>query len=714
MGTTMTLDHHAHFINREVSWLLFNERVAFEAARGDNPLFERLRFLAICASNLDEFFMVRVAGLKDQLKLGVGRPDNKTGMTAAQQLAEVANRAHAHVNHLYRLWNKTLLPALRKENIDFVQPSQLTQAQRAHLEEYYHHHVFPVLTPLAVDASHPFPLLANRSLNIAVLLEPIAVRLPHESPLFAVVQVPSVLPRYLELPTGGRKRVFVPLEAVIEMFIDTLFPGHTVLEHACFRITRNADITVDEESAEDLLEEIEREVKKRNRGAAVRLEVQSSMSSELVETLRDWLELEADDIYSIDGPLDLTFLMRFSAMAEYAHLRFPPISPQVPPDFIGENGLFEAIAKRDILLFHPYESFDPVVHFIHLAANDPQVLAIKQTLYRVSGNSPIVHALARAAENGKQVTVLVELKARFDEENNIVWAKKLEEAGCHVIYGLVGLKTHSKIALVVRREGERIVRYVHLSTGNYNDNTARLYTDLGMFTAREEFGEDASLFFNHLTGFADPPAWRRIATAPHGLKDAFLKLIQREVDHARAGRPARMIAKMNALTDKDLILALFEASQAGVEIDLLVRGICCLRPGIPNVSDRIRVSSIVGRFLEHSRIYYFLNGGEEEYYLASADWMTRNMVSRVEILFPVLQDNLKQRLKHILDVQLRDNVNRWILAASGQYEKVEPKPDEPKVASQMQFYLEACGAADETAKAIAESMIPRTPPRLLP
>ncbi|TDY51258.1 polyphosphate kinase [Alicyclobacillus sacchari] len=706
------LDHKSHFINRELSWLAFNERVASEATNTANPLFERLKFVAICASNMDEFFMVRVAGLKDQLKLGMDRRDDKTQMSAGQQLHEISKRVHTDVDRLYGMWSRTLLPALRREGIHFLAGKQLTIQQKAYLENYYHEHIFPVLTPLAIDASHPFPMLANRTLNVAVLLQPIECRREDDPPLFAVVQVPSVLPRYIEIDATHHKRAFVLLETVIQLFIDTLFPGHTVVEQACFRITRNADINVDEEGAEDLLEEIEKELKKRNRGAAVRLEVEQAMSPELVETLRDWLELEHEDVYSIPGPLDLTFLMRFAAEPEYAHLRFAAISPQIPRDFIGESNLFDTIAKKDILLFHPYESFDPVVHFVSLAANDPQVLAIKQTLYRVSGNSPIVLALARAAENGKQVTVLVELKARFDEENNIVWAKKLEEAGCHVIYGLVGLKTHSKITLVVRREGDNIVRYVHLSTGNYNDSTAKLYTDIGMFTAREDFGEDASLFFNHLTGFADPPAWNQFATAPHGLKQKFLDLIDREIEHCKAGRPGRIIAKMNALTDKDLILALYRASKAGVEIDLLVRGICCLRPGLADVSENIHVSSIVGRFLEHSRIYYFYNGGNEEVFLASADWMTRNMVSRVEILFPVLQANLKERLKHVLDMQLADNVNRWLLLPSGRYQKVAQGAGDTPCASQMQFYAEARGAADKTARAVAESMIPRTPPRL--
>ncbi|WP_067625166.1 RNA degradosome polyphosphate kinase [Alicyclobacillus acidiphilus] len=709
-----SFDNKAYYINRELSWLAFNERVTAEVMNAENPLLERLKFMSISASNLDEFFMVRVAGLKDQVKLGIGRPDNKTRMSAAEQLHEISKRVHADVRRLYRSLTTSVLPSLKREGVAFLSPRQWTAAQRQYLESYYHEHVFPVLTPLAIDASHPFPMLANGSLNVAVLLEPNETPEIHlHTPLFAVVQVPSVLPRYLEVKSSSRnhRQCFVFLEAVIQQFIETLFPGNHVLECACFRITRNADIIVDEEGAEDLLEEIEKELKKRDRGNAVRLEVEHTMSNHVVETLRDWLDLEVEDVYSIQGPLDLTFFMRFASLPFGNHLRFDPMPPQAPRDLFGENNMFDAIAKKDILVFHPYESFDPVVHFVNHSADDPRVLAIKQTLYRVSGNSPVVSALARAAENGKQVTVLLELKARFDEENNIVWAKKLEEAGCHVIYGLVGLKTHSKITLVVRRESNDIRRYVHMSTGNYNDTTAKLYTDIGMFTAREDFGEDASLFFNHLTGFAITPAWRQISTAPHGLKDRFIQLIEDEIEQHRKNQTGRIIAKMNSLTDKDLICALYKASCAGVEIDLIIRGICCLRPGLPGVSENIRVSSIIGRFLEHSRIFYFQHGGEERVFLSSADWMTRNMVNRVEILFPVLQQNLKDRLKHILHIQLKDNVNRYVLLSNGNYKKVTPAAGEAPLASQIYFYDSARGFVDETTKATVEAMTPRTTPR---
>jgi polyphosphate kinase len=705
-------DHKAHFINRELSWLAFNERVLAQASDKKNPLLERLKFISIASSNLDEFFMVRVAGLKDQVKFEYHVPENKTQMTPGQQLREISRKSHAMVRKLYSVLTYSVLPALKKEGIYFVNPQNLTPAQYEFLSEYYHHHVFPVLTPLAIDASHPFPMLANKSLNLAVLLDPEVdeegvVLYPEDEQRFAVVQVPSVLPRFIELPSHHEKRHYVLLEDVIQMFISTLFSGNQVQASDFFRITRNADITVDEESAEDLLEEIEKELKKRKRGVAVRLEVTTSMMPSLLDNLKDWLELEGEDIYSVRGPLDVTFFAKVGSQAEYDSLRFEPIIPQPPQDLFGEFQIFEAISKKDILMCHPYESFEPVVHFINQAAGDKNVLAIKQTLYRVGGNSPVVSALARAAENGKQVTVLLELKARFDEENNIVWAKKLEESGCHVIYGLYGLKTHSKITLVVRREEDKIRRYVHLSTGNYNDTTARIYTDIGMFTAREDFGYDASEFFNHLTGFGTTPDWKQITTAPNGLKNKFLDLIHNEIEKSTPEKPGRMIAKMNSLTDKDLILALYQASAHGIQIDLIIRGICCLRPGILGISENIRVSSLVGRFLEHSRIFYFQSGGDEQFYLSSADWMTRNMMGRVEILFPVVQENLKERIKHMLALQLSDNANRYVLEPNGVYRKVERAENEDPLVSQMEMYREAMRYTQERERTF-HSLMPIT------
>ncbi|GAX89244.1 RNA degradosome polyphosphate kinase [Effusibacillus lacus] len=698
----MKFDLPDYYINRELSWLSFNERVLEEADDSANPLFERLKFLAITSSNLDEFFMVRVAGLKDQVKVGFTKPDNKSGMTPKEQLMAISERSHEMIRRMFQILKESITPDLEKEGIRFLKGSDLNEKQLRFLNDYYHHHVYPVLTPMAVDASHPFPMLLNKTLNLAVLLE--SELDGEEEPLFAVVQVPSIFPRFVQLPAGEGEAHFILLEEVIRMHINSLFQGFKIVEVSPFRIIRNADLTIHEEETEDLLEAIEQELKRRKMGAAVRLGMDISMSKYLKDTLKDWLELEEWDVYAVEGPLDLSFFFSFYSLAGYEHLKFVPNKPQMPKELADEDQLFEVIAQKDILLHHPYDSFDPVVHFVEKAADDPQVLAIKQTLYRVSGDSPIVNALVRAAENGKQVTVLLELKARFDEENNIVWAKKLEKAGCHVIYGLVGLKTHSKITLVVRAEQNGIRRYLHLSTGNYNDTTARFYTDLGMFTAREEFGVDASAFFNYLSGYSSTPDWNVFGTAPDGMREKFLRLIDTEIQHKEAGKPARITAKMNSLTDKDLIEALYRASCAGVEIDLIIRGICCLRPGIPGVSENIRVISIVGRYLEHSRIYYFENGGEAQIFLSSADWMTRNMMARVELMFPVVQEDLKDRIKHILDVMLRDNVKARMLRPDGVYERV--RTGEEALESQMFFYEEACRQAETDSSLLTRRLQP--------
>lgn len=685
------LDSKSYYVNRELSWLAFNNRVLAEAMNKSNPLLDRFKFISIAASNLDEFFMVRVAGLKDQVKMGSNHPENKTQMTPAQQLMEISRRAHTHLDKLYSV-AKSCINNLKSIGIKFVHPHELSKEQREFLTAYFDTQIFPVLTPITVDSTRPFPKVASRRLNLVVLLESKAEEGGIDN-LFAIVQIPSVLPRFVELPSSNGEISYVFLEDVIEHQIGRLFSGSKVVETACFRITRNADITLDED-VEDILEEIKKELKnRRKKGDIVRLEIGRNMSHTMKETLRNWLDLIEEDIYLINGPVDATCFGELYNLPDCDHLRHAQITPQVPQNLIGEDNLFHAIAQKDIMLFHPYESFDPVVKFIQQAADDPDVLAVKQTLYRVSGNSPIVRALMRAAENGKQVTVILELKARFDEANNIQWANTLEESGCHVIYGLVGLKTHSKISLVVRKEGNRLCRYVHLGTGNYNDITARIYTDIGMFTAREDFCEDATAFFNHLTGctgLSSVPLWKQISTAPRGLKDRFLTLIENEMDKSTPENPGRIIAKMNSLTNKDIIKALYKASCNGVQIDLIVRGICCLRPGIVGVSENIRVSSIVGQQLEHSRIYYFQNGGDEFLYLSSADWMTRNLENRVEILFPVIQENLRERLKHILNSQLSDNVNRYILTSSGAYRKVKSKDNESPFASQSYFYQEAC------------------------
>ncbi|RNB84818.1 RNA degradosome polyphosphate kinase [Brevibacillus nitrificans] len=670
-----------YYINRELSWIAFNERVLMEAKSESNPLFERLKFIAIASSNFDEFFMVRVAGLKDQVKAGLTKPDNKSGMTPLEQLHAVWERTHEVMQNMFAILREDITPELHKAGIRFLKAKQLNEEQADFVHSFFHHQLYPVLTPMAVDASHPFPMLLNKSLNLAVLLEDDDV--DSEGPLFAVVQVPSVVPRFLELPSPVGEAHFILLEDVISEHMDSLFRGYNILETCPFRITRNADLTIDEDETEDLLEAIEQELKKRKMGEPSRLAVDASMSAFLQATLLDWLELDEPEIYRFAGPLDPTFFFRFHALEGYDHLRFEPLTPQQPLDFFGDGDIFSAIERRDLLLHHPYESFDPVIRFVQEAAEDPKVLAIKQTLYRVSGDSPIVNALLKAADNGKQVMVLLELKARFDEENNIVWAKKLENAGCHVIYGLAGLKTHSKITLVVRAEENGLRRYVHLSTGNYNDKTAGTYTDIGMFTAHEDFGTDATHFFNHLSGYSYPPEWKVISTAPTGLRDTFLSLIQREIENSLAGKPAYLIAKMNSLTDKEIMMALYEASCAGVKIDLIVRGICCLRPGIPGVSENIRVISIVGRNLEHSRIFHFCNGGDPQIYLSSADWMTRNMMARVEILFPILQRDLRRRITALLETMLQDDAKAHQLMPDGTYVRVQPKSAFPMNSQQL-------------------------------
>ena len=568
----------------------------------------------------------------------------------------------------------------------------LNDEQAAYVDDYFDENVYPVLTPMAVDSSRPFPLIRNKSLNIGSLLSRRGEKKELE---FATVQVPSVLARIVEIPAGeDGNRAVILLEEIIERNISRLFLNYDVLCSHPFRIMRNADLTIDEDEAEDLLKEIEKQLKKRQWGQAIRLEVEAGIDKKLLSIIKKELSIDEDDIYRIDGPLDLTFLMKMYGLSGFEHLKAEKYEPQPVPEFMGEGSVFDQIRKGDILLHHPYQSFEPVIRFVREAAKDPDVLAIKQTLYRVSGNSPIIAALAQAAENGKQVSVLVELKARFDEENNIVWAKKLEKAGCHVIYGLVGLKTHSKITLVVRREEDGIRRYVHLGTGNYNDATAKQYTDIGMMTCSEAIGEDATAVFNMLSGYSEPLSWNKLSLAPLWLKDKFLRLIGREAEHARAGEKGHIVAKMNSLCDRDVIEALYAASAAGVKIELIVRGICCLKVGIPGVSENISVRSLVGTFLEHSRIFYFENAGKSEVYCGSADWMPRNLERRVEILFPVEDPKLKEKLIHILDVQLADTMKAQILLPDGSYEKVDRRGKEAVTAQEV-FCREAMEAARE-------------------
>ena len=690
-----------YYTNRELSWILFDHRVLGEARDKNIPLFERLKFLSITASNLDEFFMIRVASLKDMVNAGCEKRDI-AGMTSTEQLKAIDKAIHELVELQYSTWNRSLLPRLEQNGLQIISRHEdLTPEEALYVDEYFEENVYPVLTPMAVDSSRPFPLIRNKTLNIAALVRK---KNSKEELEFATVQVPSVLDRIVKLPTGGRAKKIILLEEIIEKNIDKLFLNYDIVCAHPFRIMRNADLTIEEDEAADLLKEIEKQLKKRQWGEAIRLEVEDGMDKRLLKILKEELHLE-QNIYKIAGPLDLTVLMKIYGLDGFDHLKTPKYTPQQVSELPAGCNIFDEIRKGDILLHHPYQTFSPVVDFIRQAARDPEVLAIKQTLYRVSGNSPIIAALAQAAENGKQVTVLVELKARFDEENNIVWAKMLEKAGCHVIYGLVGLKTHSKITLVVRREEDGIRRYVHLGTGNYNDATAKLYTDIGLLTCAELVGEDATAVFNMLSGYSEPLVWNKLSIAPLWLKDKFLYLIGREKKHAMEGRPAAIIAKMNSLCDRDIIAALYEASAAGVKIDLIVRGICCLKTGIPGVSENITVRSIVGNFLEHSRIFYFENDEKYEIYCGSADWMPRNLERRVEILFPVDRPELKEELLHILECQLKDNVKASVLQPDGSYEKIDKRG---KVLFQSQEAF--CQEAIKKAKAAveAETLVTRT------
>ena len=693
-------DNVEYFTNRELSWLKFNIRVLNEAEDDDVKLFERLKFLSITSSNLDEFFMVRIASLKDMVDADYKKKDI-SGMSAEKQLGILTKETHDFVKNQYEVYNKSLVPLLKKENLHIISHGdELDANEKKFIDEYFDEFVYPVLTPMAVDASRPFPLVRNKTLNIAALIrkrkEENSKKKKKDVYLgnvdadldFAMVQVPSVLPRIVEIPTEFEERKIIYLEDIIEKNIDKLFLNYEVISAATFRVMRNAEFKLDEDDASDLLEEIKKKLKKRQWGEAIRLEAEERMDASLLNFLKSELNIDEEDIFKINGPLDLTVLMKIYSLEGFERLKDKKHIPVMNQRLIDCEDIFEEIKKKDILLSHPYESFDPVIDFVSKAAADKNVLAIKQTLYRVSGNSPIIKALANAADNGKQVTVLVELKARFDEENNINWARMLEKAGCHVIYGLVGLKTHSKITLVVRREEDGIRRYVHLGTGNYNDSTAKLYTDLGMFTARESYGEDATAVFNMLSGYSEPPFWKRYVVAPLWMKDIFLKKISQCEEAAGRGSEVRIIAKMNSLSDKDIICALYSASCAGVKIDLIVRGICCLKVGIKGVSENITVRSIVGTFLEHARIFDFRIDGEEEIFLGSADWMNRNLEKRVEIVFPVADEDIIKSIKHYLDVELEDNVKASILLPDGRYEKVE-RGGSAKKNSQMIFIKEA-------------------------
>lgn len=685
MEKTIDYSNPKFYENRELSWIKFDERVLEEARDKTIPLLERLKFLSITSSNLDEFFMVRVASLKDMVHANYKKKDI-AGMTATEQLLAINEATRKLVDVQYSTYNRLLAPQLNKEGIFIINKYEdLSEKQAKFVDRYFMESVYPVLTPMAVDASRPFPLIRNKTLNIAALL---ADKKQKDELVFATVQVPGVLPRVVEIPGDDDNRLFILLEQIIERNIHFLFSNYKVMCAYPYRIMRNADLTIDEDEASDLLKEIQNKLKMRQWGEVIRLEVEDGIDKRILKLLKSELKVADEDIFKLQGPIDLTCMMKVFGIDGFDQLKYKQPTPQQVPEITPGEDIFEAIRKGDIFLHHPYQTFDPVVDFIRQASIDPEVLAIKQTLYRVSGNSPIISSLAQAAENGKQVTVLVELKARFDEENNIVWAKKLEKAGCHVIYGLVGLKTHSKIALVVRREEDGIRRYVHLGTGNYNDSTAKLYTDCGIFTCKESIGEDATAVFNMLSGYSEPMSWNQLILAPYWLRDRFLKLIKRETKNAKNGEDARIVAKMNSLCDPGIIAALYEASANGVKIDLIIRGICCLKTGIPGVSENISVRSIVGNFLEHSRIFYFENNGNAEVYMGSADWMQRNLDKRVEIVFPLLDNSLKQKAIHILEVELEDNVKARVMGDDGIYYRID-KRGKTLVNSQKVFVKEA-------------------------
>ena len=689
------LDDPQWYLNRELSQLEFFRRVLEEAKDESIPLLERVKFLAIVGSNLDEFFMVRVAGLKQQIAAGVVEL-SIDGLTPAEQLAAIRKAVSKLLAEARDCYQDELMPTLAEAGIHILGYADLDHRQKAYVKKYFAQVVFPVLTPLAFDPGRPFPHISNLSLNLAVL-----IRDPAGKERFARVKVPGTLPRLVPLrrSSGGvrkdgiapRSHYFVWLEQVIAAHLGALFPGMEILAAHPFRVVRDADILIQELEAYDLLETMEESVRRRRFGSVVQLAVNKSTPVDIRDILRENLEVERRDIYTIDGPLGLSDLMGLTQIDRY-DLKDPPFVPATPASLNHDHDhdMFAAIRHDDIILHHPYDSFAPVVAFLQSAARDPDVLAIKQTLYRVGRNSPVVEALLEAATNGKQVAVLVELKARFDEESNIGWAKRLEAEGVHVIYGLLGLKTHSKIALVVRKEGDGVRRYVHLATGNYNGITAQVYTDLGVFTCDEDIGADATDLFNYLTGYSAKHDYRKLLVAPINLRARLESLIRREIEHQRQGGRGHLIFKVNAIVDRPMIKLLYQASQAGVQVDLLVRGICCLRPGVDGLSENIRVTSIVGRFLEHSRIYYFRNGGQEDIYLGSADLMTRNLDYRVEVLFPVEDERLIRHLRdEVLATYLADNVKARWLHADGNYAPRQPAPGEVLISSQAAFLQRA-------------------------
>lgn len=692
-----------NYINRELSWLDFNMRILSEAKDKNHPLFERMKFLAITGSNLDEFFMVRVASLKNLVHENYKKKD-EAGMNAAQQLSEISRKTHSMYDAQYRTYSRSILPALAVENISIIRREDMNDEQRKFAKKLFENEVYPILTPMAVDSSRPFPLIQNKVLNICAL-----IKKENKEEAFATVQVPSSAERLIKLPDKDERSTFILLEEVIEEFLPALFNGYTILDSSVYRVMRDADIPIDEDDSEDLLIEIEKSLKKRERSGVIRLETESGISKKLIKTLKEELEIEKDDIYSVSGPVDLTFLNKVYSQDGFSRFKYKPFKPQLHPRLRNAESIFDEMRKGDLFFHHPYDSFESIVRLVRDSAEDENVLAIKQTLYRVSGHSPIIAALIRAAENGKQVTVLMELKARFDEGNNIVWAKKLEKAGCHVIYGMLGLKTHSKITEIVRRDEDGIRRYVHLGTGNYNDVTANFYTDMGILTCSTEIGEDAGAFFNMLSGFCEPDKWKKLVVAPLWLRKRTSEMIEREIKYAEEGKEARIVAKMNSLVDPKITALLYKASCAGVKIDLIVRGICVLRAGVEGLSENITVRSIVGRYLEHSRIYYFYNDGNEEIYCASADWMQRNLNRRVEIMFPIDDEEIKDRIKSILKIQLSDNMRAYI-QHDGEYKKADLRGH--KKLDCMEYFMNEAMKKSESKKEIVRGnrFIPRTAP----
>ena len=693
-----------HFINRELSWLEFNARVLEEAQDESNPLLERVKFLSIFSSNLDEFFMVRVAGLREQAFGGVTAQDvTADGMQALTQLQRIFQQTRKLVKNQYRCFNEVILPALAAEEIHILNPQELDKPQKKRVNEFFRQRAFPILTPMAIDPSHPSPRFHNQGLYLVAMLQRTSGLGP--SDLFAVVQLPQVLPRFVPLGSPG-ENTFILLEDILTLKLPELFGGYEIAHHASFRVTRDMDVDLLEQEADDMLQAIEQRLRKRQHLEAVRLEVDDRMNRDLLrmivdeENLHAKLDVEGEnysEIYRVDGMLDMTSLMELTQFGKKEHLANKPFAPQQPLGLRPSDDLFAEIADRDILLHHPFDAFDPVVHFIETAAEDKKVLAIKQTLYRTSGNSPIVRALMQAAENGKHVTALVELKARFDEANNIVWARQMENAGVHVVYGFMDMKTHSKLAMVVRQEGKKVRRYVHLGTGNYNPSTAKLYTDLGLFTSNKEFADDATALFNFLTGYSQGHQWTKLVVAPQNLRRRTITLIREQTERARAGKKSRIFAKLNSLVDRETIEALYVASQAGVPIELVVRGICCLRPGLPEISETIQVRSIVDRFLEHSRIFIFGEGTKKQVFLSSADWMPRNFDRRVEVMFPIEDPDLKDRIcNEIVPIYLNDNSRARLLQPDGTYVRAKAWNGEPEHRSQHEL-LEVAKAREGVA-----------------